>query len=104
MTFRVHEQPLETVTTFKLLVRLITMMDDNWPAVIVNQNKSWKKWYLLYMILGKEGADTRTSGHLYLSVVQAVLLFDAETWVATPRILRLLGSFHNRVEIIMADI
>ena len=35
-------------------------------------------------ILGKEGADTRTLGRLYLVVVQATLLFGSETWVTNP--------------------
>ena len=40
----------------------------------------------------------RTSGHFYLAVIQAVLLFGAEMWVVTPRIGRLLGLLYHRVD------
>ena len=44
-------------------------------------------------ILSREGADKRVSGNFFKAVVQAVLLFGAETWVLTPRIERALESF-----------
>ena len=34
---------------------------------------------------------------LYLVIVQAILLFGAETWFLNPRIRRLMGGFHHRV-------
>ena len=72
-------------------------MDDDWPAVIAHLQKARKSWARLSRILGRDGADTRTSGRFYLAIVQAVLRFGAETWVLTPRIGRLLGVFHHRV-------
>ena len=33
----------------------------------------------------------------YLSIVQSILLYGAETWTITPVMLRTLRSFHNRV-------
>ena len=50
-------------------------------------------------ILGREGADPRNLGHLYLAVVKSVLLFGAETWVATLCIGSLLERFQHRVDI-----
>ena len=47
-------------------------------------------------ILGREGAEKRTAGKLYVVVVQAVLLFGAETWVVTPRLEKALEGFHHR--------
>ena len=46
-------------------------------------------------ILGKEGADRRTAGRFYVEVVQAVILFDSETWVMTPRMEKSLEGFHH---------
>ena len=37
------------------------------------------------------------SGFFFKSVVQAVLLFGSETWVATPRMGRVLGGFQDQV-------
>ena len=38
-------------------------------------------------------------GLFYLAIVQASLLFSAETRVMIPRIWWLLGVFHHRVEL-----
>ena len=65
--------------------------------VIFNPQKVRKSWYHLPRILRREGEYPRMSGILYLTVVQAVLLFGAEMWVLTPRIGCLLGSLHNRL-------
>ena len=51
----------------------------------------------LNRILGRDGADTRASGHFYVTVVQAIQLFGLETWLVTTHIKRILGGFHYRV-------
>ena len=50
-------------------------------------------------ILSREGADKRVSEKFFKAVVQAVLLFGAETWVLTPRIERAMESFLLRAAI-----
>ena len=49
----------------------------------------------------REGADPKIVGHFFKAVlqavVQAVLLFGAETWVLIPQIERALCSFQHRV-------
>ena len=47
-------------------------------------------------ILGQEGASPQVSGMFFKAVVQAVLLFDSETWVVTTRMGRALGIFQHR--------
>ena len=83
------------MTSFKYLGHLLTETDDDWTAVIINLQTAQNIWAQLSRILDREGEDLRTSGHLYLAVVQAIMLFGAETWVITLRIGRLLGSFHH---------
>ena len=51
----------------------------------------------LSRLLGREVADSRTSGIIYVAVVQAILLYGLETWLMTSRILKFLGGFHHRV-------
>ena len=58
-----------------------------------NLVKAQKIWGRLSQILIREGADKRVSGNFFKAVVQAVLLFGADTWVLTPRIERALESF-----------
>ena len=47
----------------------------------------------LQRILSREGATPRISGSFFKAVVQQVLLFGAETWVATPKMERALSGF-----------
>ena len=41
--------------------------------------------------------ELKVSGHFFKVLVEAVLLFGAETWVLTPRMDRYLSSFQHRV-------
>ena len=95
--FEAYREPLENVTAFKYLGRVMTAVDDEWPAVVGNLCKARKSWGRLSRILSREGADTKVSGHFFKAVTQAVLLFRAETWVLTPRMERALDSFQRRV-------
>ena len=81
------------VVTFKYLGRVMTAGDDNWPVVAGNLVKARKSWGRLSRILTREGADRRVLGNFFKAVLQAVLLFGAETWVLTPMIERALESF-----------
>ena len=56
-----------------------------------------QKWAHLTWLLSMGGADDRTLGHIYLAVVQSVLLYGSETWVLIPHMQRVLGGFHHRV-------
>ena len=93
--FEAYGKPLESVSTFKHLGRVMTAGDDDWPAVTGNLAKARKSWGHLSWILSWKGADKRLSGNFLKAVVQAVLLFRAETWVLTPRIERALKIFQH---------
>ena len=54
-------------------------------------------WTRLWMILGREGAYTRTSGCFYIVVAQSTLIFGSEMWFVTPRMARTLGGFPHQV-------
>ena len=45
--------------------------------------------------MGREGAEARRSGHIYLAVVQSVIMYGSETWGMTPHIDRMLDGFHR---------
>ena len=61
MAFQAYRRPLETVTAFKYLVRVLTASDDYWPPVVDNLRKAWSIWAHFYRVLGMEGADPWTS-------------------------------------------
>ena len=94
-----YVQSLEIVTSFKYLGSLLVTTDDDLPAVIFNLQKAQKIWSHIYRILGRGGSYPIISGHFYLAVVQEILVYGTDTWVVTPIIGRLLGSFHHRVVI-----
>ena len=93
--FEAYGKPLENVANFKYLGRAMTAGDDDWPAVTGNLSKERKSWGRLSRILCWEGADARVSGNFFKAVVQAVLMFGAETWVFTPRVEQALDSFQH---------
>ena len=72
------------VTSLKYLVRVLMSLDDDWLEVVGNLQKSRKSWARLPIILGMEGDSPMMSGIFFKAVVQAVLLFGAETWLMPP--------------------
>ena len=64
---------------FKYLGRVLTEGDDDWAEVAGNLSKSRKSWVRMTLILRREGADPKVSGLFFNAVVQAVLIFGAET-------------------------
>ena len=73
-------------------------MHYDWPEVIGNLRKAQRIWARLSHILGPDGVDDQTLGHLYLSIVKSFLLFGAGNWVVTPCIGQLLEGFQHTVE------
>ena len=62
----------------------ILATDDNKPEVVRNLARAKKVWSRISRILSREGTTHRVSGLFFKAVIQAVLLFRAETWVVTP--------------------
>ena len=89
--------PLSQVTSFKYLGIVLAAEENDWPAVVRNLRRARQKWARLTQVLSREVADAKTSGQIYLVVVQSVLLYGSETWVLIPRMDRVLGGFHHRV-------
>ena len=76
--------PLENVTAFNYLRRVMKAGDDNWTKVAGNIQKARKSWGRMLRILSRDGVDPKVLGHFFKAVVQAVLLFRAEPWVQNP--------------------
>ena len=95
--FKAYGVPIESVTEFKDLGKILTATDDDWPAVVENLGKARRSWGRFSQVLGREGADPKVSWVFYIAVTQAVLLFGLETWVLTPRMEKALDSFQSRI-------
>ena len=57
--FEAYGVPIESVTEFKYLGRILTATEDDWPAVVVNLGKARRSWGRLSQVLGREGADPK---------------------------------------------
>ena len=98
VAFEAYGGPLETVTALKYLGRILMASDEDWPAVVTKLCKDRKRWARLSQIIGREGKDPWSSGTFYKAVVQATILFGAETLVMSPIIRKTLVGFHHRVD------
>ena len=65
--------------------------DDNWTAVLHNTRKARQVWGRLGELLRREGAEQTLLAKFYRAVVQAVILFGADTWV-------LMETMSQRIE------
>ena len=97
MAFSAYGRPLDMVTSFRYLGRVILAADNDWTSVVRNLERARAVWKRMSRIISREGAAPRVSGFFLKAVVQAVLLFGAETWMATPRMVRVLGGFQDQV-------
>ena len=95
--FHAYRTKMRAVTDFKYLGRVMTNMNDDWPAVARNIRKARASWERLARILGREGADLKVTRSFYAAVTQQVLLFGAESWVLTKRMESVLDAFQGRV-------
>ena len=88
---------MTVVPSFSYLGRTVLSSDDDWSEVEQNLRRARGKWGQLAKILGREGSDRRTVGRFYVAVVQSVLIFRSKMWVVSPRLDKLLNSFHRYV-------
>ena len=75
MAITVYGIPLSPVTSFKYLGILLLAADDEWPAVVHNLQREWKKWERLSRVLIREGSDSRALGRIYVTMVQTVMMY-----------------------------
>ena len=75
--FQAYREPLETVTMFKYMGRVLTVGDYDWTEVTGNLREARKIWMQMERILSWEGADPKISRLFFKEVFQVVLLFGA---------------------------
>ena len=61
--FEAYGAPFLNVAAFRYLGQVMTVVDDDWPAVLGNLQRVRKIWGRLLRILSQEGADPEVSGH-----------------------------------------
>ena len=95
--FHAYGQPMEAVSEFWYLGRILTATDNDWTEVAGNIKKARRSWGRLARVLGREGADPKVSRNFYTTMTQQILLFGAETWVLTRNMESALDAFQGRV-------
>ena len=61
--FEAYVTPLENVTAFKYMRRVMTAVDYHWPVVVGTLQKLRKSRGRLLLILSREGAYQKVLGH-----------------------------------------
>jgi Reverse transcriptase (RNA-dependent DNA polymerase) len=95
-TFTINKQKLQKVENFKYLGRVLTNKDSDDEAVEENMKKAKKKWGYIGKFLRREGADPKTMAIFYKTIIQAVLLYGAESWTISDKTMQDLRVFHHR--------
>ena len=96
--FSAYGCPLEMVTSFRYLGRVILEADEDWPEVVTKSYRARAFWRRMTRIFSREEAAPQVSGIFFKAVVQAVLLFGLETWVVVPQMGKSLRGFQDQVE------
>ena len=94
--FTVNGQQIERVKYFKYLGRYFSDDDDDTRCILENIRTARQKWNLIVNILKCEGANAACMSRFYMAVVQAVLLYGADSWSISEKNMRLLRGFHRR--------
>ena len=76
--FEAYGEPLENVTVFNYLGRVMTLVDYDWPAVVGKLCKSRKSWGWLSRILSREGADPKVSGLFFSGGAGGVVVWGGD--------------------------
>ena len=88
------EECFEGVDYFKYLGCVLNWSEEDWPEVCHNIRRERQVWGRLGKFLRREGADPIVSEKFYRAVVQAVIIFEAETWVLMVEMLQKLEGVH----------
>ena len=87
---------IERVKEFKYLGRIISENDNDSNCIDYNLRKARQQWNSIAKLLKREGANAACMARFYMTVVQAVLLYGADSWTITKKDRIKLQSFHRR--------
>lgn len=96
IVFTVDGTPIENVTEYKYLGRILSADDRDDEAVSFNLQKANSTWHSMCEILRRDTANPKVMARFYVAVVQSQLLYGSETWVLSARLIQRLEHFHHR--------
>ena len=65
MAITAYGIPLAPVTSLKYLSRFLSVEYYDWPVVVLNLQRTRKKWALLIRVLIREGTYTQSAGQIF---------------------------------------
>ena len=68
-TFSAYRRPLEMVTSFRYLGRVISAADNDCPEMVRDLSQAREMWKRMTRILSREGAEPRVSGFFFKAMV-----------------------------------
>ena len=74
MAITAYEILLYPITSFRCLGRVLLAANNDWPVVVQKLWRECQKWVRLSRVLSREGVYDRTSGGIYMAVVQVFIL------------------------------
>ena len=80
---------------FRYLKRLMDWSEYDWASVLSRIRKARQVWGRFGKLLQREGADPEVLANFYRAVVQALLLYGAETWVILEPMKKKLEGVHT---------
>ena len=95
--FRVYDQILDKMDTFKYPGQMLSFDEIYWTVVVRNLHRAQSKLGMFSYLLGWEGGDISTSERFYVVVVHFFLISGSDSWVMLTHIMWELGSLHNQV-------
>ena len=94
--FHIGAEPIEFVSDFRYLGRILTEDDSDDMAAYTRMQKAKHVWGRFSHLSHLDGASVETMGRFCRTIVQQTLLFGAATWVLSARSLSRLERFHAR--------
>ena len=94
--FTINGEEIGRVRSFRYLGRILLERDDDSPCIHDQLARARRRWRDVARILKRGGADARAMAKFYLAIVQAVLLYGADSWTITKKDFAALERFHKR--------
>ena len=101
-TTAVNMNLLDYTSALPYLGRTVTYNKTKWTALYANARKAQKHWVVAAKVPRQMGEHRKSRNMLYKEVVQTVLLYWCESWVATFTMMAVLEGFHHSVARILA--
>ena len=92
--FMAYRAVLLRVERFKYLGRILSMDDNDVPAMRRQLKRARSAWGRIQKVLAKDDVPGPVAGMFYQAVVAAVLLYGSESWVLPPSALSIISGFH----------